>query len=161
MKTRYLISIIIAFVLMPFAVSAQIYEKQVCEVTYVFDIKARTVENKDNKQTKDGSNKDAPTDVGQPTPLHDIFKKVFSEERVAEFKQYGNPMMFLRLICDTSGKVEEVVFSFWPEILLTPEEFYQLEQLMKSYHFNLQGIPEGAQYVGIRWGLPLARVYMK
>lgn len=68
-------------------------------------------------------------------PIKDVYRKVFSAERLEELKA---EKMVTKFTCNPTGKVENVEFLFFKEPFLSVDEIEKLEDAFMDYTFDLQ-----------------------
>jgi len=84
--------------------------------------------------------------VSEPTPTKDIFKKVFSSERI---KELTGETIGIHCICDVNGDVKSVEFFMKKAPNVSVEELAILESYLLKYSFTLKGAKDDQPYYDI------------
>ncbi|MBF0575513.1 hypothetical protein [Dysgonomonas sp. GY617] len=162
MKTIYLYFLLCSmFTLNISQVTAQIIRKEVAGQVYSIDKTQKKVINNSNTiNHKNITKKCEFYTIKEPTPLDDIFKSVFSKEKIITLAK-ENKAITIVLFCNTSGKVVNVEFLLQKTNLsdsltdlssVTLSELNELEILLKKYQFELTSSCTDVKYI------PLAKL---
>jgi hypothetical protein len=114
--------------------------------SYSYDWIQKAAKNNDNVLL----NKELPNSIHvkiePPVPIENVYKKVFSSQRIAEM---GTANLMVECLCNKTGKILETNFYLKESPLVTGEELSLLEDELKQYSFRLQGASDTQQYYKI------------
>lgn len=144
MKALYRLLIIAAlFFAYANTMQAQIEVKTSNGKSYVFDYQNLKVY-RQNLSRNSAQTTMADNFLAKPkTPIRDVYRKVFSAERLEELK---HEKMVTKFTCDSNGKVETVEFLFFKEPFLSVDEIEKLEESFSGYTFDMQIFGEAAEH---------------
>lgn len=136
MKTmyRFLIMVTALFALAN-NVQAQTEVKECNGKYYVFDYQNLKVYRQNLSRNSVQTNMVDNFFVKSKSPIRDVYRNVFSTERLEELKL---EKMVTKFTCDSNGKVENVEFLFFKEPFLSVNEIERLEEAFLDYTFDLQ-----------------------
>lgn len=104
--------------------------------SYVFDYQNLKVYRQATQKLKYLKTNMAQNFFAKPkTPICNVYRKVFSTERLEELK---SEKMVTKFTCDSNGKVENVEFLFFKTPFLSVDEIDKLEEAFRNYTFDLQ-----------------------
>lgn len=101
------------------------------------------IENKSNKLPHRNNCNDF--SVRDASPLDSIFGKVLSKAKMNELVAQKKALS-LFVVCLSSGKIEEVVFSFGKDVPLSLAEIQLLEESIKKIHLKIKSICPNNKY---------------
>lgn len=111
--------------------------------TYLYNKKDKVVRNSLNKVLNNKFYDNHRIKVETITPIEDVYKKVFSSQRI---KELGDSRIMIECLCTGAGKIVETNFYIKRAPKITVEELSKLEDELKRYTFRVIGASPKQKY---------------